>query len=58
MTQKICFACFHRLFPDRRIRKVTLGRECAVCHVTTAGTEQMVPVEAEDLAQSPVQVAR
>ena len=30
MTQKICFDCFHKLFPDKPIRKVTLGRQCVV----------------------------
>jgi hypothetical protein len=49
MTQKICFACFHKLFPDKPIRKVTLGRQCVVCKAQTDRTEQMIPVEAEDI---------
>ena len=49
MTQKICFDCFHKLFPDKPIRKVTLGRQCVVCKAQTDRTEQMVPVEAEDI---------
>jgi hypothetical protein len=49
MTQKICFDCFHRLFPDKPVRKVTLGRQCVVCKAQTDRTEQMVPVEAEDI---------
>jgi hypothetical protein len=49
MTQKICFDCFHKLFPDKPIRKVTLGRQCAVCKAQTDRTEQMIPVEAEDI---------
>ena len=49
MTQKICFDCFHKLFPDKPIRKITLGRQCVVCKAQTDRTEQMVPVEAEDI---------
>ena len=49
MTQKICFDCFHKLFPDKPIRKVTLGRQCVVCKAQTDRTEQMIPVEAEDI---------
>jgi len=49
MTQKICFDCFHKLFPDKPIRKITLGRQCVVCKAQTARTEQMIPVEAEDI---------
>jgi hypothetical protein len=49
MTQKICFDCFHRLFPDKPVRKVTLGRQCVVCKAQTDRTEQMIPVEAEDI---------
>ena len=49
MTQKICFDCFHKLFPDKPIRKITLGRQCVVCKARTDRTEQMVPVEAEDI---------
>src|SRR4029079_1292678 len=49
MTQKICFDCFHKLFPDKPVRKVTLGRQCVVCKARTDRTEQMVPVEAEDI---------
>ena len=49
MTQKICFDCFHKLFPDKLIRKVTLGRQCVVCKAQTDRTEQMIPVEAEDI---------
>jgi hypothetical protein len=49
MTQKICFDCFHKLFPDKPILKVTLGRQCVVCKAQTDRTEQMIPVEAEDI---------
>jgi hypothetical protein len=49
MTNKICFDCFHKLFPDKPIRKVTLGRQCVVCKAQTDRTEQMIPVEAEDI---------
>ena len=49
MTQKICFDCFHKLFPDKPIRKITLGRQCVVCKAQTDRTEQMIPVEAEDI---------
>jgi hypothetical protein len=49
MTQKICFDCFHKLFPDKPIRKVKLGRHCVVCKAQTDRTEQMIPVEAEDI---------
>ena len=49
MTQKICFDCFHKLFPDKPIRKVTLGRQCVVCKAQTDRTEQMIPVEAEEI---------
>ena len=62
MTQKICFDCFHKLFPDKPIRKVTLGRQCVVCKAQTDRTEQMIPVEAEDIplvkqiAQVPLRV--
>src|SRR6201998_22914 len=49
MIQKICFDCFHKLFPDKPIRKVTLGRQCVVCKAQTDRTEQMIPVEAEDI---------
>ena len=49
MTQKICFDCFHKLFPDKPIRKITLGRQCVVCKAQTDRTEQMVPVEEEDI---------
>jgi hypothetical protein len=49
MTQKICFDCFHKLFPDKPIQKVTLGRQCVVCKAQTDRTEQMIPVEAEDI---------
>jgi len=49
MTQKICFDCFHKLFPDKPIRKITLGRQCVVCKAHTDRTEQMIPVEAEDI---------
>ena len=49
MTQKICFDCFHKLFPDKPVRKVTLGRQCVVCKAQTDRTEQMIPVEAEDI---------
>jgi hypothetical protein len=49
MTQKICFDCFRKLFPDKPIRKVTLGRQCVVCKAQTDRTEQMIPVEAEDI---------
>ena len=49
MTQKICFDCFHKLFPDKPIRTVTLGRQCVVCKAQTDRTEQMIPVEAEDI---------
>ena len=49
MTQKICFDCFHKLFPDKPIGKVTLGRQCVVCKAQTDRTEQMIPVEAEDI---------
>jgi hypothetical protein len=60
MTQKICFDCFHKLFPDKPIRKVTLGRQCVVCKAQTDRTEQMIPVEAEDipLAKQIAQVPR
>jgi hypothetical protein len=37
------------LFPDKPIRKVTLGRQCVVCKAQTDRTEQMIPVEAEDI---------
>jgi hypothetical protein len=47
-TRKLCFDCFRKLFPDSAVRKVTLGRECTACHTVTLGSEQMVPVEAED----------
>ncbi|MHA3024255.1 hypothetical protein ACXPWS_28775 [Mycobacterium sp. BMJ-28] len=49
MSQKICVDCFHSLFPDTPIRKITLGRQCAVCRATTDRGEQMVSVEGEDL---------
>ena len=49
MTQKICFDCFHKLFPDKPIRKITLGRQCVVYKAQTDRTEQMIPVEAEDI---------
>jgi hypothetical protein len=49
MTQKICFDCFHKLFPDKPIRKITLGRQCVVCKAQTDRTEEMIPVEAEDI---------
>ena len=49
MTQKICFDCFHKLFPDKPIRKITSGRQCVVCKAQTDRTEQMIPVEAEDI---------
>ena len=49
MTQKICRDCFHKLFPDKPIRKITLGRQCVVRKAQTDRTEQMVPVEAEDI---------
>jgi len=49
MTQKICFECFHKLFPDKPIRKITLGRQCVVCKAQTDRTEEMIPVEAEDI---------
>src|SRR5262249_1024567 len=49
MTQKICFDCFHKLFPDKPIRKITLGRQCVVCKAQTDRPEQLVPVEAEDI---------
>ena len=49
MVQKICFDCYHKLFPDRPIRKITLGRQCVVCKAQTDRTEQMIPVEAEDI---------
>jgi hypothetical protein len=49
MTQKICFDCFHKLFPDKPILKVTLGRQCVVCKAQTDRTEQMIPIEAEDI---------
>ena len=49
MIQKICFDCFHKLFPDKPIQKVTLGRQCVVCKAQTDRTEQMIPVEAEDI---------
>jgi hypothetical protein len=60
MTQKICFDCFHKLFPDKPIRKITLGRQCVVCKAQTDRTEQMIPVEAEDipLAKQIAQVPR
>jgi len=60
MTQKICFDCFHKLFPDKPIQKVTLGRQCVVCKAQTDRTEQMIPVEAEDipLVQQIAQVPR
>jgi hypothetical protein len=48
-TKKICFHCYSELFPDKPIRKVTLGRQCVVCKKSTDKVEQMVPVEAEDL---------
>lgn len=48
-TKKICFHCYSELFPDKPIRKVTLGRQCVVCKNQTDKVEQMVPVEAEDL---------
>ena len=47
-ARKLCFDCFRELFPDKVVRKVTLGRECTACHTVTQGTEQMVPVEDED----------
>src|SRR6476469_5115659 len=49
MTQKICFDCFHKLFPDKPIRKITLGRQCVVCKAQPDRTEEMIPVEAEDI---------
>src|ERR1700738_3203434 len=49
ITKKICFDCFHKWFPDKPIRKVTLGRQCVVCKAQTDRTEQMIPVEAEDI---------
>jgi hypothetical protein len=49
MIQKICFDCFHKLFPDKPILKVTLGRQCVVCKAQTDRPEQMIPVEAEDI---------
>ena len=49
MTQKICFDCFHKLFPDKPIRKITSGRQCVVCKAQTDRTEQVIPVEAEDI---------
>ena len=48
-TKKICFHCYSELFPDKPIRKVSLGRQCVVCKKSTDKVEQMVPVEAEDL---------
>jgi hypothetical protein len=48
-TKKICFHCYSELFPDKPIRKVTLGRQCVVCKKSTDKVEQMIPVEAEDL---------
>jgi hypothetical protein len=48
-TKKICFHCYSELFPDKPIRKVTLGRQCVVCKKSTDKVEQMVPVGAEDL---------
>ena len=53
MTQKICFDCFHKLFPDKPIQKVTLGRQCVVCKAQTDRTEEMIPVEAEDIPPLP-----
>ena len=49
MTQKICFDCFDRLFPEKPVQKVTLGRQCVVCKALTDRPEQMTPVEAEDI---------
>ena len=49
MTQKICFDCFHKLFPDKPILRVTLGRQCVVCKAQTDRPEQLIPVEAEDI---------
>ena len=49
MAQKICYDCFHKLFPDKPILKVTLGRQCGVCKAQMDRTEQMIPVEAEDI---------
>lgn len=58
MTQKICFDCFDKLFPDKPIRKVTLGRQCVVCKAQTDRTEQMIPVEAEDIPPLVKQIAQ
>ena len=49
MIQKICFDCFHKLFPDKPVQKVTLGRQCIVCKTQTDRPEQLIPVEAEDI---------
>ena len=49
MIQKIYFDCFHKFFPDKPIRKVTLGRQYVVRKAQTDRTEQMIPVEAEDI---------
>jgi hypothetical protein len=46
-SRKVCFDCFRELFPDRVVRKVTLGRECTACHTVTTASEQMVPIEPE-----------
>ena len=49
MTQKIRFDWFHKLCPEKQIQKITLGRQCVVCKAQTDRTEEMVPVEAEDI---------
>ena len=49
MTQKIRFDWFHKLCPEKQIQKITLGRQCVVCKAQTDRTEQMIPVEAEDI---------
>jgi hypothetical protein len=42
---KICRKCFDENYPDHKVERVTLGRQCAWCKAKTESVELLVKVD-------------
>ena len=39
---KICRKCFDENYPDQKVKRVTLGRQCAWCKAKTESVEILI----------------
>ena len=42
---KICRKCFDENYPDQKVKRITLGRQCAWCKAKTESVEMLIKVE-------------